>query len=107
LYEGDTLNIKLNEVFDISKFDIIIGNPPYNEELKTKQGSAPALYNKFIEYYMNKCNMLSFIVPSRWFGGGKGLDKFREMMLKKTDIVYIKHYDNATTIFGNSVSIKG
>ena len=107
LYEGDTLNIKINEVFNINKFDIIIGNPPYNEELKTKQGSSTALYNKFIEYYMNKCNLLSFIVPSRWFGGGKGLDKFREMMLKKTDIVYIKNYDNASTIFGNTVNIEG
>jgi len=107
LYEGDTLNIKINEIFGKTKFDIIIGNPPYNEELKTKQGSAPALYNKFIEYYMNKCILLSFIVPSRWFGGGKGLDKFRAMMLKKNDIVYIKHFDNATIIFGNSVSIEG
>jgi len=106
LYEGDTLNIKLNEVFKKTKFDIIIGNPPYNKEVKIHNVSLP-LYNEFIEYYINKCNMLSFIVPSRWFSGGKGLDKFRQMMLKKTDIVYIKHYDDASIIFGNSVDIKG
>ena len=105
LYEGDTLNVKLNEVFGKNKFDIIIGNPPYNEVL-TSVGAKP-LYNKFIEYYVNKCNMLSFIVPSRWFAGGKGLDKFREMMINRTDILYIKHYDNACKIFGNSVDIKG
>jgi site-specific DNA-methyltransferase (adenine-specific) len=105
LYEGDTLDIKLNEVFGISKFDIIIGNPPYNEEL-TSVGAKP-LYNKFIEYYVNKCNILSFIVPSRWFAGGKGLDKFREMMINRTDILYIKHYDDACKIFGNMVDIKG
>jgi len=105
LYEGDTLNVKLNEVFAKTKFDIIIGNPPYNEEL-TRVGAKP-LYNKFIEYYVNKCNMLSFIVPSRWFAGGKGLDKFREMMINRTDILYIKHYDDACKIFGNSVDIKG
>jgi site-specific DNA-methyltransferase (adenine-specific) len=105
LYEGDTLNIKLNEVFGISKFDFIIGNPPYNEEL-TSVGAKP-LYNKFIEYYVNKCNLLSFIVPSRWFAGGKGLDKFREMMINRKDILYIKHYNDATKIFGNTVSIEG
>ena len=105
LYEGDTLNVKLNEVFGKTNFDIIIGNPPYNEEL-TSVGAKP-LYNKFIEYYVNKCNMLSFIVPSRWFAGGKGLDKFREMMINRTDILYIKHYDDACKIFGNSVDIKG
>lgn len=105
LYEGDTLNVKLKEVFGIDKFDIIIGNPPYNEELK-KVGAKP-LYNKFIEYYVDKCNLLSFVVPSRWFAGGKGLDKFRKMMMNRTDILYIKHYDDATKIFGNTVDIKG
>ena len=105
LYEGNTLKIDIKNLFGKSKFDIIIGNPPYNEEL-TKSGAKP-LYNKFIEYYLNKCEFLTFIVPSRWFAGGKGLDKFRKMMLNRKDIVYIKQYDNACNIFGNSVDIKG
>jgi site-specific DNA-methyltransferase (adenine-specific) len=105
LYEGNTLNINIYEVFYISKFDIVIGNPPYNDEL-TSIGAKP-LYNKFIEYYINKCNLLSFVVPSRWFAGGKGLNKFREMMINRTDILYIKHYDDACKIFGNTVSIEG
>jgi hypothetical protein len=105
LYEGDTLNIKINEIFGKTKFDIIIGNPPYNEEL-TSVGARP-LYNKFIEYYVNKCELLSFIVPSRWFAGGKGLDKFRKMMMNRTDILYIKHYNDACKIFGNTISIEG
>jgi len=105
LYEGNTLEVDIKKVFGKSKFDIIIGNPPYNEEL-TKSGAKP-LYNKFIEYYVNKCDYLTFIVPSRWFAGGKGLDKFREMMLNRKDIVYITHYDDACKIFSNSVNIKG
>ena len=105
LYEGDTLNINLKEVFNINTFDIIIGNPPYNEVL-TKVGAIP-LYNKFIEYYVDKCKILSFITPSRWFSGGKGLNKFREMMINRIDIVYIKHYKDAREIFGNTVDIKG
>ncbi len=105
LYEGDTLKLDIFNEFKIKKFDIIIGNPPYNEEL-TSVGAKP-LYNKFIEYYIDKCNILSFIVPSRWFSGGKGLDKFREMMINRIDILFIKHYDDASKIFGNSVDIKG
>jgi site-specific DNA-methyltransferase (adenine-specific) len=105
LYEGDTLNINLKKIFNVEKFDIIIGNPPYNEELK-KTGAKP-LYNKFIEFYIDKCNMLSFVVPSRWFAGGKGLDNFRKMMINRTDIVYINHYNNACTIFGNFIDIGG
>jgi hypothetical protein len=104
LYEGNTLEIDIKKVFNKSKFDIIHGNPPYNEKL-TKSGAKP-LYNKFIEYYINKCDCLTFIVPSRWFAGGKGLDKFREMMLNRKDIAYIIHYDDACKIFGNSVDIK-
>jgi site-specific DNA-methyltransferase (adenine-specific) len=105
IYNGDSLKADFNKEFGIKEFDIIIGNPPYNEELK-KSGARP-LYNKFIECFINKCNLLSFIIPSRWFSGGKGLDKFRKMMLDRTDIVYIKHFDNASKIFGNLVEIKG
>jgi site-specific DNA-methyltransferase (adenine-specific) len=47
------------------------------------------------------------VIPSRWFSGGKGLNTFRKEMLKRNDIVYIKHYDDASKIFGNSVEIKG
>ena len=65
------------------------------------------MYNKFVEYYIDKCDLLCFIIPSRWFSGGKGLDSFRENMLKRTDIVYINHFDDASKIFGNLVDIKG
>jgi len=105
LHLGDSLQLNTKKVWNISEFDIIIGNPPYNKEL-TKSGANP-LYNEFIERYIDRCKYLTFIVPSRWFAGGKGLDKFRKMMLKRTDIAYIKHFDNASQIFGNSVDIKG
>jgi len=105
LYEGDSLQIDIHKEFGIAKFDIVIGNPPYNEELKST--GAKALYNKFVEYYIEKCNLLCFVIPSRWFSGGKGLDSFRKNMLERTDIVYIKHFNDACEIFGNTVSIEG
>ena len=105
LYEGDSLQLDIQKEFGIEKFDIVIGNPPYNEELKST--GAKALYNKFVEYYIEKCDLLCFVIPSRWFSGGKGLDSFRKNMLERTDIVYIKHFNDACEIFGNSVSIEG
>jgi hypothetical protein len=105
LYEGDSLQLDIQKEFGISKFDIVIGNPPYNEELKST--GAKALYNKFVEYYIEKCDLLCFVIPSRWFSGGKGLDSFRKNMLERTDIVHIKHFDDACEIFGNTVDIKG
>ena len=105
LYEGDSLKLDINKEFNKKSFDIVIGNPPYNEELLST--GAKALYNKFVEYYIDKCQILSFVIPSRWFSGGKGLDSFRENMLKRTDIAYINHENDACKIFGNKVDIKG
>ena len=105
LYEGNSLQLDIQKEFGIEKFDIVIGNPPYNEELKSS--GATALYNKFVEYYIEKSDLLCFVIPSRWFSGGKGLDSFRKNMLERSDIVYIKHFEDASKIFGSSVDIKG
>ena len=84
------------------KFDVIMGNPPFNDKNESP------IYNIFIEKILRFCNIfLLFIVPSRWFSGGKGLDKFRKMMLNRRDIELIKHIENASEIFGNEVDIKG
>ena len=105
LYCGDTLKMDIKKVYGVDKFDIVMGNPPYNKEL-TKVGALP-LYNEFIEGFIDKCIYMIFIVPSRWFSGGKGLDKFREFMLGRKDIRFIKHFEDATKIFGKMVDIKG
>ena len=82
----------------------IIGNPPYNTD-PSYNGNKP-LYNKFIEKYING-KLSLFVVPSRWFVGGKGLDKFRIFMLKRRDIVFIKHVEDSSEFFGKIVNILG
>jgi site-specific DNA-methyltransferase (adenine-specific) len=85
-----------------NKFDIIIGNPPFNNERDSP------IYNKFVEKSLELTSKyLLFITPSRWFSGGKGLDGFRKMMLNRTDIELIKHYEKASNIFGKDVAING
>jgi len=101
----DALTFDCKKEWNIEKFDIVIGNPPYNKEL-TRVGALP-LYNEFIEKYIDQCQYLMFIVPSRWFSGGKGLNKFRKFMLKRKDIMFIQHEENASKLFGNLVDIKG
>jgi site-specific DNA-methyltransferase (adenine-specific) len=96
----------MKEVWGIDKFDIILGNPPYQEELVTKKGSAKPLYNLFTEKSIKISNTILFVTPSRWFAGGKGLDKFRELMLKSKKIKLLKHFEDASKIF-DDVDITG
>ena len=83
---------------DREKFDIIIGNPPYNES-RIKETSDSPLYSKFITAALEITDKLLFIVPSRWFSGGKGLNEFRKSMLSRDDIVLINHIENSKTIW--------
>jgi len=106
IYHGDSLKFDADKHWGFDMKDVhVIGNPPYNKE-RTRSGASP-LYNEFIEKYIDNCKTLSFVVPSRWFSGGKGLDKFRKMMLARKDIRFINHIDDASSVFGSSVSIEG
>lgn len=88
-----------------TNYDIIVGNPPYNEA-RIKETSDQPLYSKFIVKALEMTTRLLFIVPSRWFSGGKGLDEFRKSMLSRKDIISIHHIPNSRSIWP-TVDIKG
>ncbi|MBO1084962.1 MULTISPECIES: Eco57I restriction-modification methylase domain-containing protein [Enterococcus] len=89
------------------KFDVLIGNPPYQEEAKGAGRQATPLYNLFVEAAKNlNSDRICMIIPSRWFAGGMGLNGFRKSMMNDKHLKRLVDYTNSKDCFPG-ISISG
>ena len=108
IHTDEQRNFDLFKRLKEMKFDVIIGNPPY--QLSTG-GSVEAqslpLYHKFVEQ-AKKLNprYITMIIPSRWMNGGFGLDKFRDEMLTDKRIRILYDFFDAKDCF-QGISLPG
>jgi site-specific DNA-methyltransferase (adenine-specific) len=82
------------------KFDVIVGNPPYQMADGGPGGSASPIYQEFIQQAIElNPRYVVMIVPSRWFVGGKGLSDFRSRMLSDRRVRKLVDYQDARDLF--------
>jgi len=92
----------MKEVWGLDKFDITIGNPPYQSSSDDIRGSK-SIYNLFVDKSTKLSDMVLMVTPSRWFLN-KNMEDFRNDMLSKYGLKLLNECDN--DVFPN-VEIKG
>ena len=89
------------------RFDVIIGNPPYQLSSNDEGIQATPLYHKFIQQAKRLSpRYLSMIIPARWYAGGMGMGDFRNEMLNDTHIRYLHDFPKSRDCF-EGVDIAG
>ena len=82
------------------KFNAVVGNPPYQIMDGGAKASASPVYHLFVETAIKiRPNYLSMIMPARWYSGGKGLDSFRNTIMKSNKIKKLFDYFDPNDIF--------
>ena len=101
--EGDTLKLNIKEKWDLDGFDLVIGNPPYNDASGNK-GRGHCIWTAFVEKTLNEwLNIDAYLVyihPSLWRQFNHPLQK----LIKEKQLIYLEihNIDDGLKIFNCS-----
>ena len=108
---GETIKVndmKKRLTEDNMRFDVIIGNPPYQEEVEgdNKQFASP-VYNFFIDESQKVAERIELIHPARFlFNAGATPKKWNNKMLKDEHLKILNYTSNSMDVFPN-INING
>lgn len=90
---------------EMMKFDVVIGNPPYQETLDVDKGNSSLAKQLFPDFIKNSIEIsdkyVCLITPSRWFAGDaqdKSFLKLREYFQNNNHMKSIFNYMDAKNI---------
>ena len=91
----------------LMKFDVVIGNPPYQEEAKGSSSKDMPIYHKFMDESYKIGNKAMLITPGRFLSNAGGTPKrWNEKMLKDEHLKVIYFEQDSSNVFVNT-DIKG
>lgn len=85
--------LKQEEVFKMDKFDVVIGNPPYQSA-----SNRSSIYPKFVELGINVADKLCMITRDNWLNG-KAFKDMRNNLISRGGVHDIIHYPVVGEIF--------
>lgn len=89
------------------KFDVIIGNPPFQDESIGNNSKAPSIYHLFMESSYKIGDVVELIHPARFlFNAGDTPKKWNRKMLNSNHIKVTYFTQNSATVFPTT-DIKG
>lgn len=94
------LGARFNEGSGPVKFGAVVGNPPYHVSDGGAQSSARPIYPQFVNAAVAlEPEFMSFVIPSRWYSGGKQLTDFRRAMLADPALSELHDFPRPETVF--------
>lgn len=89
------------------KFDVVIGNPPYQEESSGDNNSNPPIYHKFLQEAYEIGDICEMIHPARFlFNAGATPKAWNKQMLNDIHLKILYYEQNSNKVFSNT-DIKG
>ncbi|WP_172983736.1 Eco57I restriction-modification methylase domain-containing protein, partial [Lactobacillus helveticus] len=98
---------KIEGLFENMKFDVVIGNPPYQQEAKGASTRDEPIYPEFMDLAYKLSSLATLITPGRFlFNAGQTSKAWNDKMLNSPHIKVVMYQQNSANIFPNT-DIKG
>lgn len=89
------------------KFDVVIGNPPYQDDRKGTSKTALPIYNNFMDEAFKISDKVELITPARFlFNAGRTPKKWNKKMLSDKHLKVLFYEKDPRKVFSNT-EIKG
>ena len=98
---------KIEGLFNNMKFDVVVGNPPYQSEANGESTRDEPIYQYFMELSYKLSDLVILITPARFlFDAGQTPKSWNKKMLNDQHLKVVKYERDSNTVFPRT-DIKG